>query len=435
MGPPDRPTRVRYSVFALLCGLTFVLYLDRTCIGKAAPFIARDLDLSDTEMGYVFAAFTVAYGLFEVVTGHWGDRFGSRSVLTRIVLWWSAFTALTGTATGFGYLLVVRFVFGAGEAGALPNAARVTETWFPLPSRGAVRGAINMAMMIGAVAAPPVTAYLIEAVSWRWVFAIYGWLGVVWAAVFCWWFRDRPADHSWANAAELRLIGPPPPRPEHPHLPWRSFLTSPNVWLLGTVLSTGAGTVYALFSWYPKYLEDVRQLTNVEAGWLSGLVMLGGAIGCLLGGWAADWAERKFRGTRWTRSSVGACAFALGAAGMLAGAESETALATSLWFSLACFGIHTHGGAYWGVAADIGGRHMAAMFGLINSCGVIGAAGGQIAFGYIPQTYWQQAFGGCGIFLAIGALCWAGVDARRPAVPADTGEHRPSIPASAAHDR
>lgn len=419
MGTPDRPTRVRYGVFALLGGLTFVLYLDRTCIGQAIPFMQRELLLSNQEMSHVAAAFTIAYGLFEVVTGHWGDRFGSRAVLTRIVLWWSAFTALTGAATGYVNLLVVRFLFGVGEAGALPNAARITETWFPVEIRGMVRGVVNMPMMLGAVVAPPLSAYLIEGLGWRWLFLLYGLVGVVWAALFWWWFRDRPAEHPRVNDAEKELIGAPPLRPEHPAIPWGPLFSSGNVWLLGAVISAGACTVYTLFTWYPKYLVDIRGVENRLAGWLSAMVMLGGAIGCLVGGWVADLANRHFRGTRWTRSSVGACGFALAAFGMVAGSLSETELATSAWFALACFGIHTHAGAYWGVAADIGGQHVAALFAVINSLGVVGAAGGQLALGYIPQEYWQQAFGGCGALLGIGALCWACVDARRKAVSAD----------------
>ena len=94
------PTRARYGVLAFLCSLSFVLYIDRACIGKAAVAIRHDLELTEAQLGYALAAFTLAYGLFEVPTGRWGDRFGSRGVLARIVVWWSVFTALTGAAMG-----------------------------------------------------------------------------------------------------------------------------------------------------------------------------------------------------------------------------------------------------------------------------------------------------------------------------------------------
>src|SRR5262245_13388958 len=133
-----RPTRVRYGPLAFLCALCFVLYIDRVCISQAAESMQDELGLDSTQMGLVFGAFTLAYGLFEVPTGRLGDRYGSRRVLVRIVLWWSAFTALTGAAWGLAALLAIRFLFGAGEAGAYPNAARVMSRWFPAGERGRV---------------------------------------------------------------------------------------------------------------------------------------------------------------------------------------------------------------------------------------------------------------------------------------------------------
>ena len=131
----ERPTLVRYGVLAFLCVLAFILYLDRICISQAAPKIEKELGISHTQMGNVLTAFTVAYSLFEVPIGWWGDKYGSRGVMARIVVWWSVFTALTGAARGLTYLLIVRFLFGAGEAGAYPNAARILSRWFPIERR------------------------------------------------------------------------------------------------------------------------------------------------------------------------------------------------------------------------------------------------------------------------------------------------------------
>jgi MFS family permease len=413
MASVERPTRARYLVVAFLCVLTFILYLDRSCIGQAATFVQRDLALTDGELGLVFAAFTVAYGLFEVVTGHWGDRYGSRSVLTRIVIWWSLFTALTGSATGFLSLIVVRFLFGAGEAGAFPNAARVTQTWFPPDRRGSIRGLIVMPALVGSTVASPLTAYLIEAIGWRWVFRIYGLVGLLWAAAFWWWFRDHPAEHPGVNAAEREVIGAPAPPADHAPLPWRQLATNSNVWLLGITLTTGAATVYTLFSWYPTYLQEVHKLSNEMSGWLSGLVMFGGALGCLFGGWVADWAARTWPDSRWNRSAIGTGGFALAAGAMIVGSLWNAPVPTSYCYALACFGIHTHAGAYWGVAGDIGGRHIGALFAVINSIGQFGAAGAQAIFGFVPRSEWGTAFGACGFLLVVGAFCWSQVDGRK----------------------
>src|SRR5713101_8437592 len=120
--PPATRVRARVLAFAFL--LAVITYLDRICISAAAPFIMQDLHLSVLQMSVVFSAFTLAYSLFEIRSGWLGDTRGPRRVLTRIVLWWSGFTMLTGASRGFASLVAVRFLFGAGEAGAFPNMVR-----------------------------------------------------------------------------------------------------------------------------------------------------------------------------------------------------------------------------------------------------------------------------------------------------------------------
>ena len=184
--PLETPTRVRYGVLAFLCALSFVLYIDRVCISQAVPVIQEDLHLTNTDMSYVLSAFILAYGLFEVPTGRWGDKYGSRGVLVRIVLWWSAFTALTGCVPyiawqggvlSLGLMVLVRFLFGAGEAGALPNAVRVVARWFPAGRRGAVQGLVATSTLVGGAATPSLAALLIGTVGWRWSFVLFGALG------------------------------------------------------------------------------------------------------------------------------------------------------------------------------------------------------------------------------------------------------------------
>src|SRR5262249_9194115 len=204
---PDSPSRARIGVLGFLCTLALLLYVDRVCIGQAGTSLRAALGLSTAEVAWVYTAFTLAYCLFEVPTGHWGDRFGSRGVIARVVLWWSAFTALTGAAFGLWSLLAFRFLFGAGEAGALPNAARVVSRWFPPQDRGQATGAITPPALSGGAIAPFLAALLIESIGWRLTFAVFGVVGVAWAALFYIWFRDDPAQHPAVNTAELRLIG------------------------------------------------------------------------------------------------------------------------------------------------------------------------------------------------------------------------------------
>ena len=129
--------------------LALVTYLDRVCISAAAPFMMADLGLSILQMSFVFSAFTLAYSIFEVPTGWMGDVWGPRRVLTRIVAWWSAFTMLTGAAWNYPSLLVTRFLFGAGEAGAFPNISRSFSRWFPPIERGRANGVLFLGSRLG----------------------------------------------------------------------------------------------------------------------------------------------------------------------------------------------------------------------------------------------------------------------------------------------
>src|SRR5260221_10752381 len=160
-------TRVRTRVLAFAFLLAVVTHLDRICISSAAPDIMDDLHLSVLQMSAVFSAFTLAYSLFEIPSGWLGDVGGPRRVLTRIVLWWSGFTMLTGAATGRNSLLAIRFLFGAGEAGAFPNMARALSRWFPTRERGRANSVMFFGSRVGGMLSAPVALVLIGGIRLR----------------------------------------------------------------------------------------------------------------------------------------------------------------------------------------------------------------------------------------------------------------------------
>src|ERR1700730_6715370 len=174
-------TRVRGRVLALAFLLAVVTYLDRICISAAAPFIMEDLHLTVLQMSVVFSAFTLAYSLFEIPSGWLGDVHGPRRVLTRIVLWWSGFTMLTGAAGGFQSLVTIRFLFGAGEAGAFPNMALALSRWFPPRERGKANGVLFLGSRVGGMLSAPIALGLVRHWGWRASFVVFGMFGIVWA--------------------------------------------------------------------------------------------------------------------------------------------------------------------------------------------------------------------------------------------------------------
>jgi sugar phosphate permease len=430
--PVERPSGVRYGVLGFLAAMTFVLYLDRVCIGQAAPQIQKDLVISETWMGVVFAAFTLSYAVFEVPTGRWGDRFGSRGVLTRIVVWWSFFTALTGASAGLTMLLMVRFLFGAGEAGALPNSARVLKEWFPESNRGRAQGIITTAMMIGGAVAPLASQQLINALGWRWTFVVFGLIGLAWAVAFYAWFRDDPAEHPATNEAERRLIlagrvskakGQGKDLTAHAPIPWDLVFRNANIWLLGGSMMTMSAVYYMLISWYPKYLQAARGASPDQSSWLASMVLGAGAFGCFFGGWLTDWLVLKTGNRRWGRTLQSVAGAGIAAAGILASIFTDNTVLASVLVAIACFGVQIQVPAWWASATQVSGVHLGALFGLMNMIGAGGAICSQLflgsfadlmkSWGYTGRGQWDPGFFVYVAIALIGMTLWALIDPTR----------------------
>ena len=408
------PTNTRFLVLAALCLLSGVLYLDRICISQALPSIAEDLKLSHTETSYVLMAFTLAYGLFEVPTGRWGDVLGARRVLTRISLWWSAFTALTGACTGLTSMITVRFLFGAGEAGAFPNVARVLSRWFPDAERGRAQGFLLAASQLGGAAAPFLAALLIAEIGWRWTFVAFGAVGCVWSAGFWWWFRDDPATHSMVNAAEVAHIGRRATASDvHSAIPWAAVQKNVSVWFLSAIMALGSFNSYIYFSWFPTYLIKGRFVEKSEAGMMASVVLLFSAAGTFLGGFLLDYVVHG-RGVA-RRRLVGGLAFFGAALSLSCALISSDPWTATLFTAFSCFLTQMTQPLWWSCAIGISGKHVGALFGLMNSIGVFGALSSQFLVGAIAdwlgkhghsgRTQWDPIFyGNVGVLVTAGLL-------------------------------
>jgi sugar phosphate permease len=436
----ERPTKIRYGVLMFLAAMAFVLYLDRACINQAAPIIKQELGLSSTQLAIVFGSFALAYGVFEIPAGWWGDRYGSRRILTRIVVCWSLFTALTGAAWGFGTLVLIRFLFGAAEAGALPNSARVLRGWFPDSSRGRAQGLVTTAMLIGGAAAPRASQWLIDWAGWRWSFAIFALTGVVWALAFYTWFRDDPAAHPGTNEAERRLIaaGRKPHKSSgvneeelaldaallqgevHAPIPWDRVFRCANIWLLGTIMMMMSAMYEVLSSWYPTYLQEARAASPDRSGQLASLVLAAGAFGTFFGGWLTDWLVNSTGNHRWGRTAQAVVGAGLSGLGILASIWTDSTEAASAFVALAAFGIQLQLPSWWASATQVSGRHLGALFGLMNMMGMLGRivfnlfigsfADWRKTMGYSGRAQWDPALY---LYVVVALIClvlWSLVD-------------------------
>jgi len=414
---PAGHTHVRHKVLAMTMALGAITYLDRVSISIARPDIARDLSLSPTQMGYVFSAFYVAYALFEIPTGWWGDRVGTRRVLTRIVCWWSAFTVLTGFAFNYSSLVAIRFLFGAGEAGAWPNVARTFSRWFPRHERGTAQGVFFMGAHLSGGLTPMLVTALLVYMDWRSLFVLFGSIGFVWAWAWYRWFRDAPAEHPGVGVAERELIESGLAADAGRALEatqWRRLLANRTVVCLCLMYFTQAfgGTFYV--TWLPTYLAS-RGLVGFTAGILAGLPLILSAAADLLGGIATDRTARRL-GLRLGRITIGGGALAAAGLFTIAATFAASPVAAAVLIALGGASSNFLLGAAWGTCLDIGGCRSGAVSAAMNTSGQVGAILSPILVATVVRRFsnWSAPLYLAGVLFLLGAVCWLWVDPTKP---------------------
>jgi MFS transporter, ACS family, glucarate transporter len=365
---PLDPTRTRYGVLLFVYLAAFITYLDRVCLSVAAPAMQADLGLSQIEFGWVFTVFYVAYMVFEMPTSTLGDRWGQRLMLVRIVGCWSLFTIFTGLARSFATLLATRTVFGAAEAGAFPTLSRALSRWFPIHARGRANGIMWMGARSGGAFAPPIAVALMAWLGWRGAFAIFGAVGLVWCAVFAWWYRDDPARHPSVNSAELEIIsvGAAPPPKTTETVPWRKLLLNRTVLaLFFSYFASGFGFQFFV-TWLPTYFMREHGLSLQKSGMFAALPLAAGAMGCLMGGVIADFITRRTGSVILGRRSVGVGGFLLGATGYAAAVHVHSPAAAIAFLALASGAHDLTLPVLWATTTDAGGRFGGTTAGFVN---------------------------------------------------------------------
>ena len=409
---------VRHKVLSLMFALTLVTYLDRVCISATAGAMSAELGLSKAQMGDVFSAFVLGYVLFEIPGGWLADRYGARALLTRIVLWWSAFTALTGFAWSYASLLAVRFLFGCGEAGAFPGCASAISRWFPSAERGRAQATIMVGSRIGAAFAPGLVIALMAVVGWRPVFWIFAGLGVVWAAAWASWYRNTPEEHAQVDEEELEIIRQGRQLESPAKADWGALLRSRNVWMLSLMYSGYTWGLYFYLTWLPTYLQEGRGLDWNLVGLAAALPFLVAAAANWTGGWLTDRLSRSFA-LRWARRGpamvglLAAAAFLCLAAFAKSNLVSLTALALSFGCSDLILAI------CWATCLDVGREQAGLVSGTMNSLGQVGAVLAPAVIGRLVESTgsWAVPLTISAGYYVFSALVWLWIDAERPLQP------------------
>jgi ACS family glucarate transporter-like MFS transporter len=397
--------------------LAAITYLDRVCISVTGSQIQRDLGLDIVQMGSVFSAFYLAYALFEIPTGWWCDKAGSRRILTRIVSWWSAFTVLTGAAFSYPSLLTIRFLFGAGEAGAWPSVARTFSRWFPLEERGRAQGLFFMgAHLAGGLTPLLVTALLNAGFNWRSLFGLFGSVGFVWALAWHRWFRDTPAEHASVSRAERIAIesGMTSASFDKVHGEWRRLLANRTAVCLCLMYFTQAfgGAFYV--TWLPTYLAS-RGLVGTKGAILAGLPLILSAVADIFGGFTTDSLTKRF-GLRIGRAGVGGVALAAAGIFTIAGTFMASPVLAAVLISLGGASSNFLLGAAWGTCIDIGRSRAGALSAAMNTSGQVGSLLSPLLVAQVVRHFsnWSAPLYLTGLLFILGSSCWAWIDPTRP---------------------
>jgi ACS family glucarate transporter-like MFS transporter len=346
-----------------------------------------------------------------------GDWIGPRKVLLRIVLWWSAFTAITGAMWNFTSMWVARFAFGAGEAGGFPNLTKAFTTWLPKIEHVRAQGIMWTFARWGGAFTPVLVVWILRFVNWHWAFVLFGGLGVVWAFFFGRWYRDNPRDQPAVNAAELALLeGSERLAAGHAKVPWAKLLRTRSVWLLWLQYFCSSFPWYFNITWLPTYLQQHWKLSPGESARYAIFPLFLGGLGALFcGSISASFARRVGLGR--SRRILATSGF-LGAGIFLAlSIQFHDPLWAMLSMGMASFCNDLAMPPSWATCMDIGGKYAGTVSGSMNMMGNLAGYVSPVVGGYILAATgrdWNTFLYVLAAVYLAGTVIWPFIDPETP---------------------
>lgn len=370
----------RYLIILLLFLLTLITFMDRICISTASDLIMSDLHISSQVMGYIFAVFALSYALFQIPSGIMADTIGPKKVLGFVVAFWSLFTALTGVAWSAISMLVFRFFFGAGEAGAFPGATRAVYNWMPAKERGVANGIFHSGGRVGAALSLLIMPWLIAIVGWRWMFIINGGIGVLWIIAWIFFFKDQPRNLKWMSKREVEYIedGKPKENSVSEKIPLGVLLTSSNMGLAFYQYFASGVTYFISLSWLFPYMKSQWGEESVK---YTPIPLLVGMFAHWTSGSLISYLHHKGFSIA-SRKIPAMAGFLMGAVGLILCTQMKNLSAPVFitCFSLAIFGVELTIAPSWTFCMDVGGNSSGAVSGAMNMVGNIGSATSAVIF-------------------------------------------------------
>jgi len=438
--PPQR-SFVRWNILGLMVVVSMITYLDRLNIAIAAPQIMAEYHLTSTDMGKIFSAFILAYGLFQLPGGWLADRFGPRGVLSAALLWWSIFTVLTAmilkVLPGRLFPVVVtlgvtRFCLGMGEAAAWPGFNRAIANWIPASERALAASLPLAGGGLGAALTPPLIASLMVAYGWRNPFYVSAAVGILVAGVWFFYVRNRPTEHAGVSPAELAFIerglegSDMPGRGKHSVTPWKRILLEPNVWLLFATNFCAGYAIYIYLTWFYSYLIEFRHLNFVKGSIYTMGPFVAITIMTPLGGALCDRAAKRY-GVTASRRMIAAGGMSFAAVALFSGARLPGINLSVFAFSLGAGAIFFAFSAHWATTIDITKPFAGTVAGIMNWGGNTGGMISPILTPYLAKKIgWVPALEFAALILLVGSLIWFAIQPEKSllAEPAESGLRR-----------
>ncbi len=402
----------------------FIMYVDRVCIGAAAPSIREEFGFDKITMGYIFSAFSLGYAMFQIPGGWAADKFGPRRILAVAMTWWSVFTVATAGAFNVWSMVIYRFLFGVGQSAGFPAASRALVRWLPVSQRAFGQGFQHAGSRLGAAVTPPIVVSLIAVVGWRGVFQVLGAFGVVWAIFWLWYYHDYPVDHPGVNQAERDLLkqsGFGEKRSAPLKVPWGRILRSRSLWFLSSLYFCYGWVLWMYLAWLPTYLVEERGLVDIKMGLAASAPLLAATFTNAFGGWISDKLAHRWSDLRRGRIFVSVIGFTIAGVGMVPGALVSDAVAALVCLTLALAGLELTVAVSWAICLDIGGEYSGSVSSVMNTLGNLGGTLSGVIVGYLATWFnWTVPMLVAAGLCLIAALIATQIDPRRSAVAEGT---------------
>jgi ACS family glucarate transporter-like MFS transporter len=408
----------RWIVIACTFMIAAVSYLDRNNISIAASSLQREFGLTNVQLGTVFSAFIMGYALTQPVAGRIADRFGAARVIGIAILWWSVFTALlplvpVGLPYSMAILLSVRLLLGIGEAVIFPASNRLVANWIPSRERGVANGLIFAGVGVGGASAPPLITFIMLSHSWRWAFWLCALIGIAAGLLWVLLVRDSPAESRRVSAAELAYIEAgltTPAKGKGRSAGWLDIARDRHVLTLTLSYFCYGYVAYIFFTWFFKYLSDVRGLNLKSSALYATLPFIAMALASWLGGLTSDKLVAPM-GKRFARCGVAGLSMLAASIFVFMATQVVDARVAAVVLAGGAGALYFAQSAFWAISADIGGPSAGLLSGLMNmGCQIGGVVTAAMTPVIANSLGWTASFAITAGVALIGAAAWAFVD-------------------------